>query len=132
MRSELELIQRALWAGDHDQSLWFYHQYLMCTFDDSHASDSMAPNLSIQEKLEYLTGEIEKVMDMLDGAEDCKWIYQSLIHLSILWNKLGKAWPPQAKEHLRGWIEQLRELDPLRGARWNDLEKEINGLTTAP
>jgi len=40
---ELELIHSALF-DPYNQSLWFYHQNLMCTFDLDVAKRSMAPN----------------------------------------------------------------------------------------
>jgi len=43
--SELELIHSALF-DPYDQSLWFYHQNLMCTFDPDVAKRSMVLNLS--------------------------------------------------------------------------------------
>lgn len=121
---ELELIERALWTGDQDQSLWFYHQYLMCTFDPRYASESMAPCLSTEERIKYVAAEIEKITEMLDGAEDCKWIYQSLINLSLLYKISSDQWPVQ-KEHIHGWIDQLRKLDPLRIGRWNELTRQV-------
>lgn len=114
------MIQRALWAGDNDQSLWFYHQFLMSNFDPKHEAVSMVPNLNIEERVKYLNEEILKVMDMLEGAEDCKWIYQSLIHMSILYKDLSIDFPVEL-EIMRSWLHTLRDLDPLRSSRWNDL-----------
>ena len=122
--SELELIQRALYAGDNDQSLWFYHQVLMCTFDPRYAKQSMAPNLSNVERAEYLTEEIEKVTEMLDGAEDCKWIYQELINMTLLFRGLGGKWSDQDAD-IEKWIGELERLDPLRVGRWKDLKRNL-------
>jgi geranylgeranyl transferase type-2 subunit alpha len=47
---ELELIHSAL-LDPYDQSLWFYHQNLMCTFDLDVAKRSMAPNLGKADRL---------------------------------------------------------------------------------
>lgn len=121
---ELELIERALWAGSEDQSLWFYHQYLMCTFDPKYAAGSMVPELTGAERTAYVSKEIKKVREMLDGAEDCKWIYQSLIHLSLLYQELGNDWLEEAG-HLDVYVDELIKLDPLRLGRWNDLKRQI-------
>ena len=121
---ELSLVERALYTGDNDQSPWFYHQYLMCTFDEHCASRSMAPDLSREERLQYVQDEIEKVMDMLDGAEDNKWIYLSLIQMVILYKNISERWPEQAK-FAKEWVGRLRELDPLRSGRWQDLGKQL-------
>ena len=122
--SELELVQRALWTGDNDQSIWFYHQVLMCNFDPRYAKQSIVPNLSTDEMAEYITSEIDKIVDMLDGAEDCKWIYQALIDLSLLFQRLGGRWPEQAVD-VEKWLGELERLDPLRAGRWTDLRMEL-------
>ena len=122
-RLELELVQRAL-SDPSDQSLWFYHQYLMCTFDPSYAAQSMAPNLTTEQRLAYVVREIENLADMLEFDEDCKWIYKSLIELSILHKKLSQQWP-SSKDQLGIWLLQLKSLDPLRKGRWDDLEQSL-------
>ena len=121
---ELKLIQRALWTGDQDQSLWFYHQNLMCTFHPKFASLSIAPDLSQDERIGYVSGEISNIMDMIDGAEDCKYIYQALIHMSTLYKSLSHEWPRQADD-LPKWLSTLKKLDPLRVGRWNDLSEQV-------
>lgn len=123
-RQELDLIQRALWAGSEDQSLWFYHQHLMCTFDPKYASVSMAPALTTEERSTYLIQELERVLEMLDGAEDCKWIYQSLIYLSMLYRNSNQSWPTESSGIL-DWVNELTKLDPLRAGRWNDLKNKL-------
>ena len=123
-RLELELIQRALWAGDQDQSLWFYHQHLMCTFDPLYADQSMAPNLSPKHRLRYVATEFDKILDMLDGAEDCKYIYQSLFQMSNMYRDLSGEWPTPASQ-LQEWLSVLTKLDPLRVGRWNDLSGHL-------
>ena len=121
---ELELIERALWAGSEDQSLWFYHQYLMSTFDPKYSEETMVPGLTRAEITAYVHNEITKVQEMLDGAEDCKWIYQSLIQLNILYHDICNDWFEEAS-HLDRYIDQLTKLDPLRSGRWNDLKSQI-------
>lgn len=122
--SELELIQRALYADSNDQSLWFYHQYLISTFDPKYVHISITPHLSLDQKLEYINLEYNKVLEMLDGAEDCKWIYQSLIQISILYNTLSNEWPAPG-DQIRKWVRELKRLDPLRKGRWHDIEKGL-------
>lgn len=121
--NELELVQRAL-SDPSDQSLWFYHQNLICTFDPSYAAQSMAPNLTTEQRLAYVVREIENLTDMLEFDEDCKWIYKSLIDLSILHRKLSQQWP-NSKDQLGVWLLQLKKLDPLRMGRWDDLEQSL-------
>lgn len=124
LTSELEIIQRALYADSNDQSLWFYHQYLISTFDPKYVDASIAPHLSLDQRLEYIGLEYSKVLEMLDGAEDCKWIYQSLIQISILYNTLSNDWPAPW-DQIQSWIRELKRLDPLRIGRWHDIERGL-------
>ncbi len=80
----------------------------------------MVPELTGKESVEYLNQEIGKVMDMLEGAEDCKWIYQSLIHMSMLHKQLNGKYPVDLGR-MKSWLETLRNIDPLRVQRWTDL-----------
>ena len=92
----------------------------MCTFDPRLSSNTMAPNLTSEERLEYLSIEIDKVVEMLEGAEKCKWIFQSLIQLCLTYRAIASHLPLQAKE-LRNWMKDLETLDPLRKGRWADV-----------
>ena len=96
----------------------------MCTFDPAYASQTMAPGLSNEQRVAYVTREVESLLEMLDGAEDCKWIYQALIELSLLRKRLNGEWPMQ-KDQLQNWIHHLHSLDPLRKGRWQDLEQGL-------
>ncbi len=92
----------------------------MCTFDPKYAAHSMAPDLTAAERSTYVREEILKVREMLDGAEDCKWIYQSLISLSKLYRDLGNDWI-EKEDPIENYIVELTKLDSLRAGRWNDL-----------
>ena len=46
----------------------------MCSLDPDTASQTMVPNFSNTERLKYIRQEIEVIEEMLDGAEDCKYI----------------------------------------------------------
>lgn len=85
----------------------------------------MAPNLSKLERLDYVSKQIESLLDMLDGAEDCKWIYQSLLQLCVVHRANSGTWPTQ-KPEMQQWIEELRKLDPLRAGRWTDLKTNLS------
>src|SRR5216117_2846448 len=126
--AELKLIHRAL-CDPYDQSLWFYHQNLMCSFDPAVASKTMAPSLEDKERVMYLRRELETISEMLDGAEDCKWIYQALIHCTVLVSRIEGDLSLAAKQSLSGWLSELKILDPLRKGRWIDLEESLKLMT---
>ena len=96
----------------------------MSTFDPRYAALSMVPEITGAERMTYVGKEITKVREMLDGAEDCKWIYQSLIHLNILYHELSNDWFEGA-DHVEKYFKELTELDPLRSERWNDLKAQV-------
>lgn len=123
--TELELIHRAL-IDPYDQSLWFYHQNLMCTFDPSMSSQTMAPNLSDSERLAYLREEIDAIQDMLDGADDCKYIYQALMDCTLLVAKVSGSLSSEDRDKVLGWLTEIKKLDPLRQGRWEDFERGLN------
>lgn len=123
---ELELIQRALWADpdSKDQSLWFYHQYLIGNFELVSNVNAFVPDLSIHNKVEYVKAQLEDLQEMLDGAETCKWIYQRLLDLSLMGKNLQGQWPIDSSL-LESWIGNITKLDPLRKGRWEDLEIQL-------
>ncbi|KAJ5160828.1 uncharacterized protein N7482_007832 [Penicillium canariense] len=121
---ELALIHRAL-IDPYDQSLWFYHQNLMCVFDPAAAGRTMAPSLSASERLQYLRNEIEAIQEMLDGAEDCKYIYQALIECTLLVSKVAGQLSTEDRNQILSWLSELQQLDPLRKQRWLDFERTL-------
>lgn len=97
----------------------------MCTFDPRHKENSIAPGLIEEEKAKYLSQEIERVREMLDGAEDCKWVYQALISLNVLCKDLVQC-PPVPAEEVKTWVERLVSLDPMRSNRWRELKNALD------
>jgi geranylgeranyl transferase type-2 subunit alpha len=73
----------------------------------------------------YLGQELESIKEMLDGAEDCKYIYQALLEYSQRYIELGADDTVTTKEAMAGWLTELRKLDPLREGRWRDMETSM-------
>ncbi|KAJ5273394.1 hypothetical protein N7478_008519 [Penicillium angulare] len=121
---ELSLIHQAL-IDPYDQSVWFYHQNLLCVFDPDTADRTMAPNLTTSERLQYLRQEIENIQEILDGAEDCKYIYQALIETTVLVSKVTGSLLPEDRDQILSWLSELKQLDPLRQQRWVDFERTL-------
>ncbi|MCJ1309091.1 Rab geranylgeranyltransferase [Agyrium rufum] len=120
LSAELSWIQDALFTDPYNQSLWFYHEILATSFDPDTCSKSITPNLSLQEQISCVSAEIDTVIEMLEGGEDCKWIYQTLIRLSELYQKIKHELPPQAINEMVRWKAELQKLDPLRRDRWRE------------
>ncbi|KAH8697690.1 hypothetical protein BGW36DRAFT_379252 [Talaromyces proteolyticus] len=121
---ELNFAHKAL-IDPYDQSLWFYHQSLMCVFDPSLAARTMAPNLTSAERLEYVQAEKEEIKDMLEECTDCKWIYQALIQCNLIAAKIEGAFSEVDRAEVIGWLGVLVQLDPLRKGHWADIEKTL-------
>ncbi|RMZ85034.1 hypothetical protein DV738_g369, partial [Chaetothyriales sp. CBS 135597] len=122
---ELELIHKALF-DPYDQSLWFYHQNLMCALDPRTAQATMAPNLSNEERREYLAKEQEFVEELLEDADDCKWVFQALVEIALVQAEVGGGKiEEEQKGRVRAHLEKLKTLDPLRKGRWTDLEQKL-------
>lgn len=95
----------------------------MCVFDPSVADRTMAPRLSASDRLQYLRNEIEAIQEMLDGAEDCKYIYQALIECTLLASKVSGSLSDKDRDQILSWLSELKQLDPLRRERWLDFER---------
>ena len=97
----------------------------MCTFDPDIAKKTMAPNLSHADRLAYIAGEREFILDLLEDAKDCKWVYQALIECTLVAAKVAGSLSLEAKGQIQNWLVELRRLDPLRKGRWDHLEESI-------
>ncbi|KAI0835768.1 prenyltransferase alpha subunit repeat protein [Hypoxylon sp. FL0890] len=126
---ELSIVWEALNVGPEDQSLWFYHSFLISHIVDHRNRQTIAPALTMEERIAYLRCEIDDIKDLLEDYPNIKWIYQGLLECSLALERLG-----QRVERDSGgasgpkiWLAKLRALDPMRTGRWNDLEREIGG-----
>jgi len=120
---EFDIMRNALWTDASDQSLWFYYQFLMTTLTESKGYATIVPNLSLDDRLEYVNQQLADLREMLDGAEDSKWIYNALLQYTLSACELdGREPDDNQKQDLQTWLAELRKLDPLRAGRWDDLE----------
>ncbi|KAJ4424259.1 Rab geranylgeranyltransferase [Gnomoniopsis sp. IMI 355080] len=123
---ELALIRDALNVGPEDQSLWYYHQFLMLDVIDQSGQPTITSNLSVQEKVAYINREIVDIKDLLEDYDDCKLLYERLMDYTRELVTLEKRRPSSDEESaLRTWLSKLRKLDPLRNGRWNDIGKQL-------
>lgn len=104
----------------------------MSAFDLSKVQKSIAPDLTNNERLKYLVTEQEFVEELLEDAEDSKWVYQALIECVLLKIKLTGSASTEEKTHIKMWLGKLKELDPLRSGRWNDTEKTLFETSSSP
>ncbi|KAH7134817.1 hypothetical protein B0J13DRAFT_91493 [Dactylonectria estremocensis] len=130
---ELDLVREALNVGPEDQSLWFYHQYLVLNLVGQTGSVQIAPHLTVDERKSYILREIVDIKDLLEDYQDIKWIYEALVeYTSALWQLTGEVREQQEQSDVEAWLAKLRELDPMRTGRWKDLETQLDltGVST--
>jgi geranylgeranyl transferase type-2 subunit alpha len=121
---ELTLIQSAVFTDPYDQSLWYYHQFLMSELgrDDGGAF----VQLSISDRSTYLNNEIDAIRDLLEDTDDCKWVYQSLLLYTSQYLELDSDRKPGMNTDMGSWLAELRKLDPMRSTRWDDWQKSLD------
>lgn len=126
--TEFDLIISAMYTDSYPyaQSAWFYYQFLMTTLTDYVGHATITPNFTIRDRSEYVTRQLAILTDMLDGAEDCKWIYNALIEYTMALCRMEEREPDiDEKRDCKTWLTALRNLDPLRSGRWDDLDSSL-------
>lgn len=123
---EFSTIDNALNVGPEDQSLWYYHQYLMLNVAQQPDKTTIAPGFTIDDRAEIITREIEFIKDLLEDYKDVKWIFEMLLEYTLLVPKLREQpLGNVAREELEGWICNMKRLDPQRLNRWKELAEEL-------
>lgn len=80
------------------------------------------PGFTQADRIEYVDRQLLFLNDLLDGAEDSKWIYNALIDCTAaIWEMKGHQTPLAARQDLKTWLDELRKLDPLRSGRWAEI-----------
>lgn len=97
----------------------------MAACDPDVAGKSIAPNLSVDQRLSFLKAEQEFIEEVLEDADDCRWVYQALLGCSSIQLKLQGALSSETRHNINTWLTKLKELDPMRTGRWDDLEKKL-------
>ncbi|KAK3078959.1 hypothetical protein LTS18_006108 [Coniosporium uncinatum] len=123
---EFALVLDAM-VDPNNQSVWFYHQYLMSTLAPSLSREAaVVLDLNNWDRVRIYEREMENIREMLEDFEDCKWIYQSLLQYAKEYLDVEAGNKAFTTMEMRGWLAKLKELDPLRMERWDDLENNLN------
>jgi geranylgeranyl transferase type-2 subunit alpha len=125
LEDEFDEMQNAL-IDPFNQSAWFYHQCLMSTLaEDCPREAAIVLDLSPEDRFHYYEQELERIKEILEDYDDCKWVYEALVRYSVEYYRLkGVAIPNQ--DELDQWLEELDQLDSMRSGRWNDLRASIS------
>ncbi|KAI0834041.1 protein prenylyltransferase [Hypoxylon sp. FL0890] len=123
---ELNIIQGALNVGPEDQSLWYYHQYMVSQIINHVDGSTITPALTITERVAYLRKEIDWIKDLLEDYTDTKWIYEALLEYTVALKSLAEHGSENIQiEDPSKWLAKVRVLDPMRAGRWDDVEKQL-------
>ncbi|KAF3048145.1 Rab geranylgeranyltransferase [Didymella heteroderae] len=126
LASELELICEAINTDPFDQSIWFYHQYLMSTISPSCAPENLiVQDLTNGDRQKYYETEMEYIKEILEDETDCKWIYEGLLGLAEAYLEVDAGTAVVTTKDMRAWLAELKRLDALRRGRWEDLERKL-------
>jgi geranylgeranyl transferase type-2 subunit alpha len=125
--SELSLICEAINTDPFDQSIWFYHQYLLSILSPScPPSHLVVQDLINGERQRYYEHEMGYIQEILEDEADCKWIYEALLGLAEAYLEVDAGTASFTTKDLSTWLHELKRLDPLRRGRWDDLERRLN------
>lgn len=125
LEAELGIIGEALNVGPEDQSLWYYHQYMISQVIGHPSIPTIAPALSAAERAAYVRKEIDNIKDLLEDYEDIKLIYEALLEYSLVLKRLGEQGQIESNENPYQWLAKVRKLDPMRAGRWDDIGKQL-------
>ncbi|KAF5235194.1 hypothetical protein FAUST_7247 [Fusarium austroamericanum] len=126
---ELDLVDEGLNVGPEDESLWYYHQFLVLNLADSTSSRQIAPNLTTDDRKSYLEREMTNIKDLLEDYRNVKRIYEALAEYAMTLAQLsGQPLGSEEQIEVASWLSHLRKLDPKRNGRWHDLEKKLGLL----
>ncbi|KAG5940457.1 hypothetical protein E4U59_002442 [Claviceps monticola] len=126
LEQELATVHEALNVGPEDQSLWYYHRYLIHAILGAHGQGLIVRDFSTRNRQKYLEEEVAFIKDLLEDYVDVKWIYEALVEYTLTASTLTNDWHRQTSQSLMSvWLKKLRELDTNRTGRWDELEKQI-------
>lgn len=112
--------------GPEDQSLWYYHQFLVLDLIEYVGRPTITTGLTTEERVSYIKREVVDIKDLLEDYDDCKLIYERLMDCTLALATLEERQPTaEEKMDLRVWLSKLQELDPMRKGRWIDLERDL-------
>lgn len=125
--SELSLICEAINTDPFDQSIWFYHQYLLSIISPlCPPHQRIVHDLSNGERQKYYEHEMTYIREILEDETECKWIYEALLGLAEASLEVDAGTCSFTTKDMQAWLDELNRLDPLRRGRWHDLETRLD------
>jgi geranylgeranyl transferase type-2 subunit alpha len=127
LHQELDNMQEAL-IDPFNQSAWFYHQFLMASLGgELPLEQRIVQDLNAHEQVEIYEQEIERIKEIEEDFDDCKWVFEALVIYTLAYGELEGAEPRYALE-LHDWLQKLERLDPMRKGRWQDIRSSLTSV----
>ncbi|KAM0666392.1 hypothetical protein ACQRIT_005151 [Beauveria bassiana] len=123
---EFSMIDRGLNVGPEDQSLWYYHQYLIFNVAEQPANLAIVPEMVVDDRVKLISRQVDFIKDLLEDYHDVKWIFEMLLEYTLLTYKLrNEPLGVEQSKELVGWVASIKRLDPQRFNRWQELAKKL-------
>ncbi|KAH0613454.1 uncharacterized protein H6S33_005340 [Morchella sextelata] len=142
LEDELVLVRRYTTTNPWDSAVWFYHWWLV---GSSAVGEGGAVVVGMERGVRLLMvgEEVEVLRGLLAEQGGCRFVVKALVGcVGLLWrvrrqprgegeeedDEEEEVDEEKEKVEVKGWIEKLIELDPMRAGRYRDLEKELWAL----
>ncbi|KAK4216216.1 hypothetical protein QBC37DRAFT_417603 [Rhypophila decipiens] len=133
LNEEFGQIFEAINVGPEDQSLWYYHHFLMLNLVSPVGHPTIAPALTRETRITYVIREIEQIKELLEDYDDVQLIYEALIDYTLFLCQFLERKPDGSERaELVSWLDKVKKLDPMRSGRWADLERDCGLVEERP
>ncbi|KAK8149970.1 Rab geranylgeranyltransferase [Beauveria asiatica] len=120
------MVDGGLNVGPEDQSLWYYHQYLIFNVAEQPANLAIVPEMDVNDKVKLISRQVDFIKDLLEDYHDVKWIFEMLLEYTLLTYKLrNEPLGVEQSQELESWVTSIKRLDPQRFNRWQELAEKL-------